>query len=150
VDFDFFLKVVKHNLKYAGEYTHMNVEFGGLNAILEKKTENRISIRSQGASLFIESSQDLLGRCEDEIFENNINLSNFTRVVVVRDIVCDDSPGLTELTAIVELLFTYFHMILAEENNDSPILKISRAMRMDNIEIEDKVYMVLCDPGSIV
>lgn len=149
MDFDFFLKAVKHGLKYTGEYKHMNVEFGGLNAILEKKTENRISIRSEGASLFIESSQDLLGRCEDEIFENHINLSNFTRVVLVRDLVCD-SPGLTDLTTIVELLFTYFHMILTEENNDSPILKISRAMRMDNIEIEDKVYMVLCDPGSIV
>lgn len=149
MDFDFFLKAVKHDLKYTGEYKHMNVEFGGLNAILEKKTENRISIRSEGASLFIESSQDLLGRCEDEIFENHINLSNFARVVLVRDLVCD-SPGLTDLTTIVELLFTYFHMILTEENNDSPILKISRAMRMDNIEIEDKVYMVLCDPGSIV
>ncbi len=149
MDFDFFLKVIKHNLEYAGEYTKMNVEFGGLNAILEKKSENRISIRSKGASLLLESSQDLLGRCEDEFFENHIHLSNFTRVVLVRDLVCD-SPGLTELTTIVELLFTYFHLILTEENNDSPILKISRAMRMDNIEIEDKVYMVLCDPGSIV
>lgn len=150
MDFVFYLKVLKNRFKCTEEHSNLNITLSDVGFTLKKETESAISILTTEVNLCITSSTCLLNNCNTDFFENHINLANQTRVVVMSDITYSVA-GSAHLSAIFELLFIYFHVILIKESElpFDPHVE-EKALLLEKVILNKDTYLCYCDPDTVV
>ncbi|MBH5319896.1 hypothetical protein I6N90_19025 [Paenibacillus sp. GSMTC-2017] len=147
MEFDFFLKVLKDQFNYNGDYRKLDITFLDTNFHLEKKNDLQISIQSEGITLVIESSISRIDK-NDESLQNNINYTSLSRVVIIDEINLTEDNN--QLASVFKLLLTYFHIILIKENRFVDIATLETcSIRLENIIIKDDIFYVFIHPSTL-
>lgn len=153
--FNFVLKVYKHlhHIEDTADRFQMNYEGAALE--LESVSEDEIVIRwDRGelcASSFLPYPDKLLAQ-DREYFDENITLSNYSKVAVLKRAHIDEHTDHEGMLAALKLLLSYYHGLLIRTDLYRVIECIdnSLAYRQNDAEVDGIRYAVYVDPSAMI
>lgn len=153
--FNFVLKVYKsiHDIEDTGDRFRM--EYEGVVLELESVSTDEIVIRSGDAQVFARSfhpySDKLLAR-NKRYFQENINLSNFSKVAVLEQAHVGTGTDHESMKAALKLLLSYYHGLFIRTDLQAVIDGIdnSLAYRQEDADVDGIRYAVYLEPSSMM
>lgn len=144
--------LLKEQFNCNEDSTNPSFVFSDINFTFTKENDSRISIVTNEIKLYLESGSTLLNKCNNDFFEEHINLAHH-RVAVITELDYINSVT-THIPRIFELLHPFFHTILVNQNEhilQSHVDDLSGiSLLLENVIINEDTFLCFCEPSSII
>jgi len=154
--FNFVLKVYKHFHHIEDTADKFQMDYEGTALELESVSQDEIAIRWDGGEVFARTFlplPDKLLAQNREYFDENITLSNYSKVAVIEKAHIEGRTDQEGLLAALKLLLSYYHGLLIRADLNAVIEGIDSnhlAYRQNDAEADGIRYAVYVEPGAMM
>ncbi|WP_338554235.1 hypothetical protein [Paenibacillus sp. KS-LC4] len=147
MEFDFFLRVMQDRFNMDGDYHSLEFMFSDTRFNMKKMSDSHILVETDAIKLTIESAHSKIDG-NDEDFASMINFTRLSRVVIIE--VINVKKDSNDLAKAVELILSYFHILLFEDskNLDTGHIEI-HAIKLGKATVNNQGFQVFSDPSTL-